>query len=157
MPGGFDIKFMEKIVTLMIALMVASFFSAAAFVWLWEPQSYDECIIEESSRFQGPAPSGAIYSVQRVCREQFPHKTAPPTPQIEAIACNPPPTTGPAARRWIKIITSTEFRFMPEFMRINERDKYIKGVIARNPDKDPVESKKILLESTTPPRYVACP
>lgn len=145
---------MRSIILPLKIFLVVALISTNAFAWPWGPQDYNECVLKESQKFQGPVPSGTVAAMHRVCRERFPYKSIPAP--AEANACNPPPSTGPAAREWLQTITSAKFRLLPEFMRVRERDQFIERVIARNPQVDQSTIRSQLLTYTTPPRYVAC-
>ena len=136
--------------------IAAALFSTNASPWPWGPQTFDECIIEESQQFQGPVPGGAMASIRSVCRKRFGYEQKPKTAPAESDACNPSPSAGPTMKEWYQTITSTKFRFMPEFMKISARDQFIETAIAKNPQIEATKARQMLLEYTTPPRYVAC-
>lgn len=144
---------MVRLITL---FMISTLFPATAFAWFWGPKSYDECIIEESRRFESTPPAGVLTSIGRVCRERFPHQPKPAA--IESRACNSKPDSSRAQKLWSEVITSTRFRFMTEHQRERARmaffDEHISPLASESTPLSALQREWD--KQTYPARYVSC-
>lgn len=141
-----------------IILFVATITPLAAFGWPWGPSNFDECVIDESKKFQSEVPIGAMHSIRNVCRERFPTRIG--SAPVDAKACGLKSSRAGASdsEKWSNVITSTRFRFMTEAQREGARVAFFEEHIA------PAATSKKQLErlrrewdrQTIPANYVSC-